>query len=648
MMDEAIEEQYDLISADTQTQEMQQSNEQLGLKNEQLISSIQQHHLQLETSQEKLQESEERFKLVMQATIEGIWDWNIQEDTLYFSTRWLEMLGFIEGEVEANFSSWMNLIHPDDRNLFNNALNEYINGHTKRFLVEYRLINKAHKYRWMEARGVIAKNSDGNPYRIVGSHMDITDRKTIEEELENQRNKLEETVKERTKELIQANQTLRELALIDGLTRIANRRHFDEKLEAEWRRSIRENSSIALILIDIDFFKPYNDTFGHPQGDQCLKQVASTLRNTIHRPSDLVARYGGEEFVALLPNSDLDGALIVAEKMREAVQDQKIKTANQQTSQWVSISIGVSQITPQQDIPAAHLLEAADEALYKAKEQGRNRVVSNTKSEIETDASSETIKLYGILTNYPEQFELALTHEEYKVYFQPVINTKTQQTASLEAYVRWDHPKYGAIPPRTFIPVAEQFQFIHKLDQWVFDMVLMSIKQWHKHNLKGCSVTLNPSLKTLTIPELANNLSNSLDLWKINPENIEIDIKAEFFDQTNKTLIHQIQQLKDIGFRIAIDGFTLSHSPILSIDKLPIDSIKLHHQFLFNHPEAEPQIIDFISEILDRRIRVVTEGIETKDLLDIAEYYHFYFLKGYYFSRPIPGSDIINYLKSNS
>ena len=184
--------------------------------------------------------------------------------------------------------------------------------------------------------------------------------------------------------LAEANRTLQKLSSLDGLTGIANRRNFDETLNKEWNRAMRSEKSIGLLMLDIDFFKLYNDHYGHQGGDDCLKKVVKGLDSAIHRETDFLARYGGEEFSGILPDTDLNGSVKVAEEMRLAIKDLRIEHAKSTVSDLVSVSIGVSAIIPQQGTDPKILIGAADQALYKAKEDGRDRV----KSGLVTDVSS--------------------------------------------------------------------------------------------------------------------------------------------------------------------------------------------------------------------------------------------------------------------
>lgn len=167
---------------------------------------------------------------------------------------------------------------------------------------------------------------------------------------------------------------LRELAYNDGLTGISNRRYFDERLANEWRRCHRSGAILSLILIDIDYFKKYNDRYGHLGGDDCLRQVAVTLKKSLGRPYDLVARYGGEEFVCLLPETELNGAVLLAVKLEAAVRAEQIEHLDSDVAEVVTISLGVAAIRPQGNEPSEQLIQQADAQLYRAKELGRGRV----------------------------------------------------------------------------------------------------------------------------------------------------------------------------------------------------------------------------------------------------------------------------------
>jgi diguanylate cyclase (GGDEF)-like protein len=191
--------------------------------------------------------------------------------------------------------------------------------------------------------------------------------------------RLTTVVSERTAELVErsqqleiANKRLEQLATLDGLTNIANHRRFKEFLAQQWHHSHREQQPLSMLLMDVDYFKLYNDTYGHQGGDSCLKQVAAVLGETIKRTTDLAARYGGEEFVVVLSNTDKSGAMVVAERIRALVEELQIPHMASTINPYVTLSIGIASVVPNHENQAEDLIAAADRALYHAKENGRN------------------------------------------------------------------------------------------------------------------------------------------------------------------------------------------------------------------------------------------------------------------------------------
>ncbi len=189
------------------------------------------------------------------------------------------------------------------------------------------------------------------------------------------RKEIEKALQDSQLKLQQANQELERLAHLDGLTQIANRRRFDQVLQEEWQRLAREQQPLSLILCDVDYFKSYNDTYGHQAGDDCLYTIAQTIRQSVNRSMDLVARYGGEEFVIILPNTHTIGAEVVAKIIQQKVQDLKLIHAESPSSPYITLSFGIACYIPQPGLESSQLIEAADTALYQAKKQGRNQIV---------------------------------------------------------------------------------------------------------------------------------------------------------------------------------------------------------------------------------------------------------------------------------
>ena len=235
----------------------------------------------------------------------------------------------------------------------------YIRHRRKRIELEINFSIKKEKRQTFLITGAPLLGLTGETIGAVLQFKDISERKTYEKLLE------------------KTNIKLKKLASIDGLTQIANRRFFDGTLQKEWRRMQRSNQPIALLMIDIDFFKLYNDNYGHAQGDECLKHVAKTLNNCVHRSHDFVARYGGEEFACILPDTDLKGAVTVADSVLNAIRECKISHEYSTVANIVTVSIGCFCMIPTSKDKSSELIIKADQLLYESKESGRNKVTIN-------------------------------------------------------------------------------------------------------------------------------------------------------------------------------------------------------------------------------------------------------------------------------
>ena len=285
-------------------------------------------------------------------------------------------------------------------------------------------------------------------------------------ELESKRQALEEL----SQQLVQANRDLEQLAVTDGLTRIYNRRRFDEQFLVEWNRLAREEYPLSLIMLDVDYFKAYNDTYGHPAGDLCLQKVAKTISKMTKRPADIVARYGGEEFIIALPNTDLEGATALAEAIRLALQDLQIPHRCSSVSRYVTMSFGVASQVPNEEMAPSQLIEAVDRALYVAKEQGRNRIQAH-----QTDCSGESLRSRKML-QWVGRLRQALEKDRFQLYAQPIQALQSNSTnQQFEILLRLCDSPGLICSPGTFLPIAEQYDFLGRIDRWVVEHLFSAL-----------------------------------------------------------------------------------------------------------------------------------------------------------------------------
>lgn len=328
---------------------------------------------------DKLRASQQRFELAVQGSGDGLWDWEINENNMYFSPRWKTMLGFDEDEIAGSFLEWQELVHPDDLGKTLLTWSKCMEGETNAYSIKYRMKTKTGEYIWVESRAITIKDTQGNVCRMAGSHTDINAQMQAEEDLHKYQHSLEQLVTKRTTELEEANQQLQKLVSIDGLTGVSNRRALDESIVREWNHCKREQSPFSLLMIDVDFFKAFNDEFGHLKGDKALKDIATALAKNTKRATDILARYGGEEFAMVLPETTEEQLMQTAEKMCRDILDLQIPAASTHHLPFVSESIGAGTHIPQKEDDWRDFLDQVDRALYQAKTNGRNQV--STKSQ---------------------------------------------------------------------------------------------------------------------------------------------------------------------------------------------------------------------------------------------------------------------------
>ena len=265
-------------------------------------------------------------------------------------------------QVLENPHLYFEQFHPDDRAGYEAAV-AYSIETLSAFNYQWRIITPSGKFKWIKAWSRPERRENGE-MAFYGIILDVTERKQVEEELQHTEFKLR-----------LANQELEKLVNTDGLTQIANRRCFDHRLEQEWQRLYREQQPLSLLLFDVDYFKLYNDSYGHQMGDDCLIKIAQAVQQVVSRSVDLVARYGGEEFAVILPNTDITGAMAIAQRIHDAIKDLAIPHQASKVSDTVTISLGITSQIPASELSVATLIEQADQALYRAKQQGRNQFV---------------------------------------------------------------------------------------------------------------------------------------------------------------------------------------------------------------------------------------------------------------------------------
>lgn len=298
-------------------------------------------------------ESEERFRLIAENSSDLITMHDEYGNLVYVSPACQEILQYSQEEMLDK--SGYDFAHPEDIPVIVAQHSQLFElGHS---VTTYRVRKKNGQYIWFETSERLMKHGKDKGAKIIAVSRNVTERKLAEQKM------------------AEANELLSKLSIVDGLTQIANRRFFDQRMEQEWELAKVSSCPLALIMVDIDHFKAYNDSYGHQAGDDCLKLVAQTFQMNLDRTTDVVCRYGGEEFGIILPDTDLEQAELIAEKIQSSIENLRIPHKGSKVGEYLTVSIGIASTFPTADTEAAELVRSADIALYQAKHEGRNKVI---------------------------------------------------------------------------------------------------------------------------------------------------------------------------------------------------------------------------------------------------------------------------------
>ncbi|MDP3519443.1 MAG: EAL domain-containing protein, partial [Hydrogenophaga sp.] len=429
----------------------------------------------------------------------------------------------------------------------------------------------------------------------------------------------------------EAEQEAQRMAFHDALTGLPNRRLMSERVRQAIVRAEREKHHGALMLMDLDHFKEINDTLGHAQGDELLRQVAERLRTSV-RQADTVARLGGDEFVVLL--DDLGGGLDsatahagdVGEKIRETLASPYELHGERVTS---TPSIGVVLFRGTQDDPE-ELLKQADLALYKAKEAGRNRLRFFDPS-LQDDINNRSSLLRDL--------RLALDEGQMRLYYQPVVD-KSRHVVGVEALVRWAHPKRGLVPPATFIPLAEQTNLILPIGKWVLDTACAQIRTWEDDPIRSTwTVAVNVSARQFYEAEFVANVERALSRAGADPRRLRLELTESLLQSDLEGTITKMHTLGRLGVRFSLDDFGTGYSSLSYLKRLPLDQFKIDKSFV-NDILTDPNDAAIAKTILalaaSLELGVVAEGVENAAQFELLVSYGCEGFQGYLFSKPVP------------
>ncbi|GAB4218398.1 MAG: hypothetical protein Fur007_24030 [Rhodoferax sp.] len=493
---------------------------------------------------DQLAQSEQRWKLALEASGDGVWDWHIPSGREFFSDSLLAAYGFAPGELGETPDVLNSRTHPDDLGPMFKALDDHVQGRTPSYVNEHRILCKDGRWKWVLSRGmIIERDAAGRPVRMIGTHTDISERKQSELQAWQQAN-------------------------LDHLTGLPNRRQLRERLAQEMQRAQRGRRQLAVLFLDLDRFKEVNDTLGHDQGDRLLIEAAQRISHCV-RASDTVARLGGDEFAVLVGELDDPQALDPLLSKLLATLNAAFALRGEQV--FVSASIGVT-LYPGDALDVDDLLRQADQALYVAKGAGRNRYHFFT-SDLQA-AVQARVQLTADL-------RVALEQEQFHVVYQPIVELASGAVRKAEVLLRWQHPVRGAVSPAQFIPVAESCGAIVALGEWVFEQAAQQVAHWRRtlHPAFQISINKSPVQFTTTQAQQAR-WSERLRQRELPGDAIVVEITEGLLLSDSDEVIQELLQLGADGIQVSLDDFGTGYSSLAYLQKFSVDFVKIDQSFV--------------------------------------------------------------------
>lgn len=552
-----------------------------------------------------LRESEERYALAARGTNDGLWDWNLVADEIYFSPHWKAMIGYAEDEIGNSPDEWLGRIHPEDIARVKSELREHLGGNNKPCECEYRLLGANGEYRWMLGRGSALFDETGAALRLSGSQSDITERKIAENQLEHN-------------------------AFYDGLTNLPNRTLFAERLSATIARGNRHpEHTFAVLFLDIDHFKKINDSLGHLIGDRLLVEASARFERCL-RPGDTVARLGGDEFAILLDDlSGIEDVTHVAERIHAEL---GAPFALDGHEAFVTVSIGIA-MGQGNESNAETLLRSADTAMYRAKGSGRGR-----HQIFEATMHARAVKSLEMETDLWR----ALERDELRLHYQPIIDLKRGDICGFEALVRWQHPERGLVSPADFIPLAEESGLIVPIGWWVLEEACRQAKLWQSE-FGSLWMSVNLSPKQLSQPDILGRVAGAIERTGFDGHSLKLEITESVIMENTESAAQMLRSIKELGVRFSMDDFGTGYSSLSYLHRFPLDTIKIDRSFVSQmQPDArDHEIVNtIISMARGLKMNVVAEGVETAQQLQSLREMRCGFAQGFYISRPQPSAQI--------
>lgn len=556
-------------------------------------------HLRFKESLEALKKSEERYSLAARGTNDGLWDWDIHSNEVYYSPRWREMLA-IDPDEEATLGSWLNRVHDEDRQRVESELTNHLEKRTTHFEVESRLRHADGSFRWMLCRGLAVWDEAGQAHRMAGSLTDITEGKVA-----------------------------------DALTGLPNRVLFRERLDRCVSKNRRDKAfNFGLMYLDLDNFKLVNDSLGHEAGDRLLCAVARRLESALRESDSFVSRLGGDEFAVLVEGlRSIEDSKKIASRIIESVSAPISLGAGKEV--FASVSVGIS-TTWNKYTDAAELIQSADTAMYEAKEQGKScfRIFDPVMREDVTKR-----------LNLESELRRAIENQDLFLHYQPIVDIRTSALVGFEALVRWNHEELGWISPAEFIPIAEDTGLIVPIGKLTLQLACNQLASWSAadERFANLQVSVNLSNRQMCDARLVDEVTTTLQETGLRSSNLRLEVTESSIMQNPELGAAALSKLQKSGVKVAIDDFGTGYSSLAYIHELAPDVVKIDRSFVDSLVQSvdKQTIVTAILALADGlNLDVVAEGVETEQQRNLLASMGCRYAQGFLFSKPLPPEEL--------
>ena len=568
---------------------------------------------QLRASELNIQRAYDRLNFVLVSTAAVIYAASASEGCPinFISGNVEKMCGFEAGSFTGDSHFLLSRVHPDDQEYVKSELKRVFDRGENHF--EYRFQHKDGHYIWISDHVRLEKNREGES-EVLGFWVDATNRRRAEEQV-------------------------RQMAYFDPLTGLPNRSLFYDRLRQAIAQASRNRSSMAVMFMDLDFFKPINDELGHEYGDQALVEVGKRLQHCV-READTVARIGGDEFSIILGEiSSESAACMVADKIIASIMEPMMLKEHQYS---LGISIGIYISAPDHD-DAEAIMRMADDAMYQAKSSGRNRycLYQATGHELPEELN-RSLQLERSLRQ-------ALERGEFQVYYQPKVHLKDGRITGMHALLRWESPDAGLVMPDTFVPLAVKTGLIVPIGEWVLRQACQQNAAWQAEGLPVVPVSVNIASEQLRRRDFVPMVQRVLDETGLASDMLQLEISESDLMQFGATGIEALNELNELGIKITVDNFGTGFFSLQALRSMPIHELKMNRSLvqLISQGEDKKSIANAIiamGHILQHQ--VVAEGVETKDQLDFLREHDSDGMLGYLSSPPVPVEQVAEQLRN--